>query len=137
MNWEAARSIDVERIGRLRTICQRFPEAEEALIQGRPLFHVRRRRFAILNGTSFPIRKRWMGCGSSLHFATDKQTYAALSRDPRFEPSPHHGFRGWLSIPLSDDADWLEIDHLIESAYRHVATNELVLELDRLEGLDA
>ena len=118
---------DLERI---RMICSRFPEAEEGTLQDRPLFHVRRRRFAILNQDDAPYRKRWEGFGTSLHFMTDPTQRRVLEHDPRFTVSPHHGFRGWMALDLhSQHSDWSEIGRLLESAYRAVAGKELVAEM--------
>ena len=120
----------------LRRICSRFPEAEEGSLQGRPLFHVRRRRFAIFNTSDAPPRRRWENFGKSLHFATAPEQRASLERDARFVVSPHHGFRGWIALDLGSDIDWSEVDRLLESAYRSVAAKELVAELDRNIGDD-
>ena len=114
----------------LRHICARFPEAQEDTLQDRPMFHVRRRRFAILNSETFPYRKRWATSGDSLHFATDEQLRTTLSSDTFFS-SPHHGFRGWRAIKLSSNTNWREISSLLARAYRSVAAKELVTELDR------
>lgn len=124
---------DVEKdLVRIRVVCARFPEAEEGVIQDRPLFHVRRRRFAILNSPDAPYRKRWKDFGRSLHFMTDPIRRSVLQGDSRFRVSPHHGFRGWMSLDLSSEGfDWSEIDELLESAYRAVAGRELICELDR------
>ncbi len=119
-------------LDRIRSICSRFPEAEEGQLQERPLFHVRRRRFAIFNGANAPHRKRWEAFGSSLHFATAPGRRNALENDLRMRKSPHHGFRGWMAIDFNaGEIDWSEINELLESAYRHVAGRELVAELDR------
>ena len=120
---------DLERI---RKICARFPEAEEGTLQDRPLFHVRRRRFAILNDDSSPYRKRWEGFGRSLHFMTDPSQRSRLEKDTRFSASPNHGFRGWMALDLApDQLDWSEVGGLLESAYRVVAGKELIAEMDR------
>jgi predicted DNA-binding protein (MmcQ/YjbR family) len=106
---------DLERI---RAICAAFPEAEEDVLQDRPLFHVRRRRFAIFNGEDSPPRPRWNGCGRSLHLLTDPKERDALGQDERFSPSPHHGDRGWFMIRLHSNVDWAELAELLEAAYR-------------------
>ena len=117
---------------RIRRICSHFPEAEEDTLQDRPLFHVRRRRFAILNQENAPYRRRWEGIGASLHFMTDPDQRTELEEDPRFTASPHHGFRGWMALDLrSEQLDWSEVGRLLESAYRTVAGKELVAEMDR------
>jgi predicted DNA-binding protein (MmcQ/YjbR family) len=128
---------DDRDLARTRAICLRFPEAEEAELQGRPLFRVRTRRFALFNGSDAPPRKRWDGFGRSLHFVTDPQDREALAQDPRFLTSPHHGNRGWMALALErDDVDWGEIAELLETAYRQVARRQLIEELDRDADLD-
>jgi predicted DNA-binding protein (MmcQ/YjbR family) len=123
---------DDRDLSRIRTICLRFPEAEEAELQGRSLFRVRTRRFALFNGNDAPPRKRWTGFGRSLHFVTDPQEREALAHDPRFLTSPHHGNRGWMALDLErDGVDWDEVAELLETAFRQVARRQLVEELDR------
>jgi predicted DNA-binding protein (MmcQ/YjbR family) len=92
-------------------------------LQGRPLFRVGRRRFALFNGAASADRPRWAASGRSLHFLADPVEIDALRHDDRFSPSPHHGDRGWLALRLEDAAtiDWAEVAELLESAHRQVA----------------
>jgi hypothetical protein len=122
---------DAGDLARIRQICLRFPEVEEAELQNRPLFRVRAKRFAIFNGDSSPPRPRWAAFGRSLHFVTDPEERRALSHDGRFRVSPHHGDRGWMALDLEVVIDWTEIAELLETAYRHVATRQLVELLDQ------
>lgn len=122
---------DARDLARIRRICVRFPEVEEAELQDRPLFRVRAKRFAIFNGELSPSRPRWREFGRSLHFVTDPEERRALGDDGRFRVSPHHGDRGWMALDLErPDVDWDEIAELLEAAYRHVASRELVAMLD-------
>ena len=108
---------------RVRDICGRFEGVDEGELQDRPLFRVGRRRFAIFNGSTSPMRPRWDGSGRSLHFLADPAELEALRHDVRFVPSPHHGNRGWLTIRIDDvdTVDWTEIAELLESAHQVVA----------------
>ncbi len=101
-------------------------------LQGRPLFRVRSRRFAVVNRADSPARPRWQGAGRSLHVVTDPAEREALRQDPRFVVSPHHGDRGWLALSLdaAGGIDWDEVAELLEAAYRHVAGRRLVERLD-------
>lgn len=112
---------DAAWVERLRGICLAFQGAEEDQLAGRPLFHVRRRRFAIFNGESSPPRKRWEGTGRSLHFLADPDERDSLRQDSGFSPSPHHGDRGWFGLSLDTGVEWQEIEELLQSAYRQVA----------------
>ena len=113
---------DERVLDRVRRICAALPGSDEGLLQDRPLFHVRRRRYAIVNGESSPPRPRWNGSGRSVHFLSDPAEREALLHDPRFTRSPHHGDRGWLAIRVDADAtDWQELAELLETAHRQVA----------------
>jgi hypothetical protein len=118
---------DDTALHRVREICMGFPGADEGELQGRPLFRVGRRRFAIFNGNMSPPRPRWNSSGRSLHFVADEFELQALRQDDRFTASPHHGDRGWLAmrLDLPHEADWSEIAELLESAYRHVMPRSL------------
>jgi hypothetical protein len=125
-------SADDRDLGRIRRICLRFPEAEEAELQDRPLFRVRARRFALFNGTLSPSRPRWNAFGRSLHFVAEPHERLALLAEPRFVTSPHHGDRGWIAIDLQSYAtDWAEVEELLETAYRQVANRRLTAMLDQ------
>ena len=116
----------------IRRICLHFPGSEEAELQSRPLFRVRTKRFALFNGNGSPPRPRWKDFGRSLHFVTDPQEREALDQDPRFTMSPHHGDRGWMALNLeAADVDWDEVAELLETAYRQVASRQLIDDLDR------
>jgi hypothetical protein len=113
---------DAVVLGRIRRICRRLEGAEESSLQGRPLFRVGRKRFAIFNGDDSPPRPRWNSSGRSLHFLADPLELDALLSDPRFGASPHHGDRGWLALRVdTDSTDWVEIAELLTSAYLRIA----------------
>jgi hypothetical protein len=123
---------DAEVLARLRALCRDWPEVEEVELQDRPLFRVRRRRFAIFNGAAAPERPRWRGCGRSLHVLTEPSERDALRADPRFVASPHHGDRGWLACALDlRTVGWTEVAELLESAYRQAAPRAV---LDAMDG---
>jgi predicted DNA-binding protein (MmcQ/YjbR family) len=123
---------DDDALRRIRAICLRFPDVDEAALQDRPLFRVGTRRFAIFNGAGSPSRPRWRGAGRSLHVLTDPEEREALEQDPRFHRSPHHGDRGWLALRLdTSGVDWQEVAELLESAYRQAAGRRRVARWDR------
>lgn len=123
---------DRELVARVREACANLPEVEEAELQGRPLFRVRRRRFAIVNGATSPPRPRWAGFGRSLHVLADRAELDALLADGRFVISPHHGLSGWVALPIDPaTVDWDEVAELVESGYRRAAGRELIERLDR------
>lgn len=114
---------EVDIFDRVRRLCLALPGVERAAIQGRPLFRVGRRRFAIFNSSWAPPRPRWAGQGCSLHFLADPAEADALRADPRFAPSPHHGDRGWFALRLDApgvEVDWDEVAELLASAHAQV-----------------
>jgi hypothetical protein len=123
---------DDRALRKIRAICGRFPDVEEAELQDRPLFRVASRRFAIFNGDSSPSRPRWAGAGRSLHVLTDPLERDALAHDPRFSASPHHGDRGWVALRLDAGVvDWQEVAELLESGYRQAAGARRVARWDQ------
>lgn len=122
---------DAAALELVRGICSGWPEVEEAVLQDRPLFRVRRRRFAIVNASLAPPRLRWQAFGRSIHFLADRADLDALAQDVRFERSPHHGDHGWFALrldrgPIDED----ELAELLESAYRRAAGRALSQLLD-------
>lgn len=113
---------EVVSFDRIRSMCMAYDDVERASLQGRPLFRVGRRRFAIFNSDYAPRTARWATSGCSLHFLADPAEAEALRADPRFSPSPHHGDRNWFAVRLdADDIDWREIEELIATAHAQVA----------------
>jgi hypothetical protein len=130
-----AHAADAVALARVRSACAGLPEVEEAELQGRPLFRVRRRRFAIFNGAASPARPRWQRFGRSLHVLADPGELVALGQDARFRESPHHGALGWVALDLDPSTtDWDEVAELLESGYRQAAPRPLVERLDRRRG---
>jgi predicted DNA-binding protein (MmcQ/YjbR family) len=122
---------ELSDLSRVRDLCLCFPEVEETELQDRPLFRVRKKRFAIFNGALSPPRPRWQSFGRSLHFVTEPYERQALRQDSRFTTSPHHGDRGWMALRLQGDrTDWGEVAELLQTAYRQVASRELIAALD-------
>ena len=120
----AGEATDEELLKRVRDICRTLDGADEGELQGRPLFRVGRRRFAIFNGLASPARPRWQASGRSLHFLGDPEERDALRQDRRFVPSPHHGDRGWFAMRLDADVDWTEVAELLRSAHRQVSRRD-------------
>ena len=120
----ASDAADEELLQHVRDICLAFEGADEGELQGRPLFRVGRRRFAIFNGLASPARARWSASGRSLHFLSDPAERDALRQDPRYVRSPHHGDRGWFAVPLDGSVEWTEVAELLHSAHRQVAPRD-------------
>ena len=56
---------------------------------------------------------------------------ALVGSDPdRYFRPPYVGHRGWVGVVLDTRPDWPVVAGLVEEAYRHVASAQLVAQLD-------
>jgi hypothetical protein len=113
-----------EPLDRLRAICLRFPEAEEAGGVGNPSFKVRGKIFAMRH--SLHEVGRW-----SVWFkAPAGVQQLVLGDDPgRFFVPPYVGGKGWIGAYLDVDQDWGELADMVEESYRMTAPKKLVAQL--------
>jgi predicted DNA-binding protein (MmcQ/YjbR family) len=113
-----------DALHRLRTICLRFPEAEEAGGVGNPSFKVRGKIFAMRH--SLHEVDRW-----SVWFkAPPGVQQLVVDNDPaRFFVPPYVGSKGWIGAYLDLEQDWDELADLVEESYRMTAPKRLVAQL--------
>ena len=112
-------------LDRLRTICLRFPEAEEAGGVGNPSFKVRGKIFAMRH--SLHEVDRW-----SMWFkAPPGVQQLVVGDDPeRFFVPPYVGSKGWIGAYLDLEQDWDQLADFVEESYRMTAPKKLVALLD-------
>ena len=112
---------------RLRKICLALPEAREKLSHGEPTwFAGKGKSFAMFDNYHHhaPHASVWIHAPPGLQ-------EALIERDPaRFWRPPYVGHNGWVAIVLDTKPDWGVVAGLIEQAYRLVATQKLVAQLD-------
>jgi hypothetical protein len=66
-----------------------------------------------------------------LRAAPDGAQAALVESAPdRYYRPPYVGHRGWLGVRLDIAVDWNEIAEVVEDAYRAVAPEALIAELD-------
>jgi predicted DNA-binding protein (MmcQ/YjbR family) len=113
-----------DHLDRLRAICLRFPEAEEAGGVGNPTFKVRGKIFAMRH--SLHDVDRW-----SVWFkAPPGVQQLVVGNDPtRFFVPPYVGSKGWIGAYLDVEQDWEELADFVEESYRMTATKKLVAQL--------
>jgi predicted DNA-binding protein (MmcQ/YjbR family) len=106
---------------KLRSICLAFPETQEVEAWGHLTFRAGKKMFA--------------GCGVEdgnwtlgMKMSFDRQDQ--LLRDKRFFPTPYAARQGWVSLHVNSKTNWVEIGALIEEAYRQVAIQRMLKELD-------
>jgi predicted DNA-binding protein (MmcQ/YjbR family) len=112
-------------LDRLRTICLRYPEAEETGGVGNPSFKVRGKIFAMRH--SVHEVGRWsMWCK-----APPGMQQLVVGNDPkRFFVPPYVGSKGWIGAYLDVEQDWEELADLIEESYRMTAPKKLVAQVE-------
>jgi hypothetical protein len=113
---------------RLRKICLALPEVTERPSHGAPAFFAGR-QFAILwtdGHHDHDFTHLWCAApvGAQQHFVADNP-------DCFFYP-PYVEFRGWLGVRLDGEIDQDELEMLLEDAYRCVASERLLSQLDAL-----
>jgi hypothetical protein len=115
-------------VDRLRAICLAFPEVTERPSHGAPTWFVRdKKSFATVwehrhHNDDFP--HLWCAAPPGA-----QEALVAAQPETFFRP-PYVGGRGWLGVRLDGDVDWAEIAELCEDAYRVIAPQRLVDQLD-------
>jgi predicted DNA-binding protein (MmcQ/YjbR family) len=114
-----------DTLDRLRTICLRFPEAEEAGGVGNPSFKVRGKIFAMRH--SLHEIDRW-----SVWFKAPSGVQQLVVGDDRerFFVPPYVGSKGWIGAYLDVEHDWDQLADFVEESYRMTAPKKLVAQLD-------
>lgn len=112
-------------IGRFRRLCLQFPEAAESSAFGSPVWKAGKKTFA------------WAGMNKdrlalSVWVGVDRQ--GLLTGDERFSIPAYLGHNGWISLDVSRNANWNEIEALTRSSYRHFALKRMIDALEKPAG---
>jgi hypothetical protein len=111
---------------KLRKLCLALPETTERLSHGEPTWFVRGKTTFVMYADHHHDDRRGFWCA-----APPGAQDAMVASDPeRFFVPPYVGGRGWLGVYLDVPVDWDEIADVVEDAYRMVAPEKLVAELD-------
>lgn len=112
---------------RLRTICDRLPEATVEVHGRHAALAVRKRNFGWFTDDHH---------GDGIVGLTVKvpvgENAALVASDPaRFYPPSYLGPKGWVAIRLdTPDVDWTEVEELLTDSYRLIAPKGLVNQLN-------
>ena len=121
-----SRPSDPEKTDRLRRLCLRLPGVSERLSHGEPAWFVSGKLFATTADHHHDERLS-LWCAAPL----GAQDALVASAPDRFFRPPYVGHRGWLGVYLDAEAvDWVELEAIVEGAYRQVAPRRLRAELD-------
>jgi hypothetical protein len=115
---------------RLREICAGLPEVAVRLSHGAVTFFVRgKRTVCYLTDDHHGDGRLALMCAAPPGVQED-----LIESDPvRFFRPPYVGHRGWIGLRLDIDPDWGEVAAIVEEAYRLVAPQTLVRQLEQLE----
>jgi predicted DNA-binding protein (MmcQ/YjbR family) len=95
-------------LGRMRGLCQGYPQAEAYVMVHHPAFRVGKKPFAIL------------GSAGTLSVKVAKEAQPAYLEDPRITKTPYIGQHGWITLDWAKFED-AEIRALVELSYAGVA----------------
>ena len=110
----------------LRRLCLALPETTERISHGEPTWFVRGKKTFVMYADHHHDDRLAFWCA-----APDGAQPALVAADPeRFFVPPYVGHRGWIGVRLDVPVDWDEIAELVAEAYRTVAPQRLVAELD-------
>ena len=121
-------NVGQQALRQVRTACLALPQVTERLSHGAPTFFIRDRTAFVnawINGhhdNHFP--HLWCAADPGVQEALVKATPATFFRPP------YVGHRGWVGVRLDGGIGWDEVEDLCEVAYRAVAPQKLVAELD-------
>jgi predicted DNA-binding protein (MmcQ/YjbR family) len=106
---------------KVRAICLSLPEAKEVEAWGHPTFRAGKKMFA-----GFGEGPDGLTLGLNVGFDRQEE----LLKDGRFFPTPYASHRGWVSLNLTTDTNWDEVEQLLREAYRQVALKRMLQALD-------
>jgi hypothetical protein len=113
-------------LDQLRQLCLALPETTERLSHGEPTWFVRdKKTFA-----SYADHHHDDRLGFVCAAAPGVQEALLASRPDSYFYPPYVGHRGWLGVRLDVPVDWTEIAELVVDAYRVIAPNRLIAQLD-------
>jgi hypothetical protein len=114
----------------LRRLCLALPETTERLSHGEPTWFVRDKKTFVTFADHHHDDRLAFWCAAP----TGVQQSMVTSDPARFFVPPYVGHRGWLGVYLDVPVDWAEIAEIVEDAYRMVAPQRLVIDLDAKEA---
>lgn len=106
---------------KLRSLCLALPEASEGTSFGMPIWRAGKKTFV------------WAGHDQerlTLYFWVGIDAQGLMTADARYRIPAYMGHNGWISLDVTESADWNEIQGLMLSSYRHFALQRMLKALD-------
>lgn len=118
-----------EILERVRRLCLALPEVTERLSHGEPTWFIQGKKTFVMYADHHHDDRLAFWCA-----APPGAQDGFVRADPShyFVP-PYVGHRGWLGVRLDVEIDWDEIAGIVNDAYRTLAPQRLVAELDARE----
>jgi hypothetical protein len=111
----------------LRRLCLALPETTERLSHGEPTWFIRGKKTFV----TYADRHHDVKLGFWCPAPPGVQEELVAAEPERFFRPPYVGHRGWLGVRLDVDVDWDEVEQIVIDAYRMVAPEVLIAQLDR------
>jgi hypothetical protein len=111
---------------RVRALCLALPEVTERLSHGSPTWFAGKKTMVSWVDDHHGDGRRgvWVAAPPGVQ-------QEMVDQEPeRFFVPPYVGHRGWLGVRLDRTPDWDEVAGIIEDAYRTVAIQRLLKQLD-------
>ncbi|MEQ1567527.1 MAG: MmcQ/YjbR family DNA-binding protein [Myxococcota bacterium] len=113
---------------RIRDLCERWPGVTHKVSHGRPSYFAGGKNFLVLHEgghhqNTFP--HLWCAAPPGV-----QDELLAAFPDRFFRP-PYVGGRGWVGVRLDEPLDWDGLGRQVEEAWRTVASDRLLGELER------
>jgi hypothetical protein len=122
----ALTSVD-DPLERLRRLCLALPETTERVSHGEPTWFVRDKKTFVTFADHHHDDRLGFWCAA----APGAQDALLASQPDRYFYPPYVGHRGWLGVRLDVPVDWDEIGELVMDAFRAIAPNRLIAQLDQ------
>jgi predicted DNA-binding protein (MmcQ/YjbR family) len=106
---------------KLRALCLALPETKEVEAWGHPTFRAGKKMFAAFGGDNDEL---------SLGLKVGFERQDELLKNRRFFPTPYAAHQGWVSLRIDGRTDWNQVKHLVLEAYRQVALQRMLKNLD-------
>jgi hypothetical protein len=118
--------MSVEPLDALRRLCLALPETTERLSHGEPTWFVRGKKTFVMYADHHHDGRVAFWCA-----APPGVQEAMVGEEPdRFFRPPYVGHRGWLGVWLDVPVDWAEVGRIVAEAYRTIAPQTLIAQLD-------
>ena len=117
-------------LAEIRRICLDLPEATERLSHGSPTWFAGKKTMVMFLDDHHGDGRLalWVAAPPGVQSAM-------VAQEPeRFFVPPYVGHRGWLGVRLDRTPDWDEVGDIVEEAYRQVAIQRLLRQLDAPPG---